>query len=68
MPWTNVANCLRCGAPIFTNYADDRDFPETRYSCHCWDDNPRWGTNPDLNKWVEDTTARVTNVTKKGTE
>jgi len=56
--WTHVANCLRCGAPIYSDYMTDNedDPPKTRYSCHCWDENPV----PNNKGWVTNVTKMVT--------
>ena len=45
--WTHVANCLRCGAPIYSvGQSEGDDPPKTRYSCHCWDEK-----KPVSNGW-----------------
>jgi hypothetical protein len=39
--WKNIANCLRCGAPIYSAcQSEGDDPPKTMYSCRCWDDKP----------------------------
>jgi hypothetical protein len=58
MTWTKVANCLRCGAPIYILDGPDKDFPEMRYTCHCWDAKPGHG-------WVTNVTEKVTDKVDK---
>ena len=57
--WKNIANCLRCGAPIYSvGQGEGDDPPKTRYSCRCWDDKP-------VTNWDTTVTGKVTDKVDK---
>jgi hypothetical protein len=60
--WAHVANCLRCGSPIYSvGQGEGDDPPKTRYSCHCWDEKPV----PNNKGWVTNVTEKVTDKGEK---